>query len=85
MKIITSRIVPILPSIISHGQSCNVPGRSIEDNIKFTQTVLWKMNKKSDNYSYNQRQILNTDVIKAFDTVEWEFLFHYNFPFWLIS
>eukprot|EP00122_Pirum_gemmata_P005660 Pgem_evm2s5161 len=67
MEIITSRIVPILPSIISPGQSCNVPGRSIEDNMKLTQTVLWKMNRKSDNYSYNHRQILNT---------EWEFLFH---------
>eukprot|EP00122_Pirum_gemmata_P008549 Pgem_evm1s7884 len=75
MKIITSRIVPILPSIISPGQTCNVPGRTIEDSIKFMQTTIWDMNRNCDFFSYNQSQILNTDVKKAFDTLEWEFLF----------
>eukprot|EP00122_Pirum_gemmata_P015717 Pgem_evm1s14698 len=75
MKITTSRLVPILPTIISPGQTCNVPGRIIEDTMKFMQTNIWKMNRNCDLFSYNQSQILNTDVKKAFDTLEWEFLF----------
>eukprot|EP00122_Pirum_gemmata_P020916 Pgem_evm1s19520 len=39
------------------------------------QTTIWDMNRNCDFFSYNQSQILNTDVKKAFDTLEWEFLF----------
>eukprot|EP00122_Pirum_gemmata_P008084 Pgem_evm1s7442 len=39
------------------------------------QTNICKMNRNCDLFSYNQSQILNTDVKKAFDTLEWEFLF----------
>eukprot|EP00122_Pirum_gemmata_P005850 Pgem_evm1s5341 len=75
MKMITSRIVPILPLIISPGQTCNVPGRTIEDSMKSMQTTIWDMNRNCDLFSYKQSQILNTDVKKLFDTLEWEFLF----------
>eukprot|EP00122_Pirum_gemmata_P006626 Pgem_evm1s6060 len=68
MKII-SRLVPILPTIISPGQTCNVPGRNIEDTIKFMQSTIWNMNRNCDPFSYNQCKILNTDVKKAFDTL----------------
>eukprot|EP00122_Pirum_gemmata_P021588 Pgem_evm1s20105 len=53
----------------------NVPGGTIEDTIKFMQTNIWNMSRNCDLYSYNQCQILKTDVKKAFDTLEREFLF----------
>eukprot|EP00122_Pirum_gemmata_P013307 Pgem_evm1s12392 len=56
MKIITSRIVPILPSIISPDQTCNVPGRTIEDSIKFMQTTIWDMNSRVGIFIYSFRR-----------------------------
>eukprot|EP00122_Pirum_gemmata_P016138 Pgem_evm1s15081 len=80
MKILTDRIVPVLSDLISPGQSCNVPGRTISDNIKYVQTKVWAMSRNN----IENLQLVNTDIKKAFDSVEWSFLFHVlenmNFP-----
>eukprot|EP00122_Pirum_gemmata_P007434 Pgem_evm1s6826 len=60
MKILTDRIVPVLSDLISPGQSCNVPGRIISDNIKYVQTKVWAMSRNN----IENLQLVNTVIKK---------------------
>ncbi|KAI9174132.1 hypothetical protein LWI28_012433 [Acer negundo] len=69
-KIITNRIKPCLPDIISPSQSAFVAGRSIGDNILLAQELM-------RNYHTDigcPRLALKVDLMKAFDMVDWGFL-----------
>ncbi|KAL0456738.1 UNVERIFIED_CONTAM: Retrovirus-related Pol polyprotein from type-1 retrotransposable element R2 [Sesamum latifolium] len=70
-KIIVQRIREVLDRLISPSQNAFVPGRKIVDNILIAQELF---------AGYNQRNLpkrcsLKVDLRKAYDTVEWDFLF----------
>ncbi|KAK4382503.1 hypothetical protein Sango_2864600 [Sesamum angolense] len=70
-KILVSRIREILDLLISPSQNAFVPGQLISDNVLLTQELF---------SGYNQcrlppRCALKVDLRKAYDTVEWDFLF----------
>ncbi|KAL0300239.1 UNVERIFIED_CONTAM: Retrovirus-related Pol polyprotein from type-2 retrotransposable element R2DM [Sesamum angustifolium] len=79
-KIIVKRMQLVLHLIIDYSQNAFVPGRNISDNILLAQELL---------AGYNQarlppRSTIKVDIQKAYDSVEWDFLFEvlklFNFP-----
>ncbi|KAL0396414.1 UNVERIFIED_CONTAM: hypothetical protein Scaly_0089800 [Sesamum calycinum] len=84
-KILVCRIREILDLLISPSQNAFVPGRLISDNVLLAQELF---------SGYNQcrlppRCALKVDLRKAYDTVEWDFLFAtlrmFGFPAVFIS
>ncbi|KAL0342675.1 UNVERIFIED_CONTAM: hypothetical protein Scaly_1930100 [Sesamum calycinum] len=70
-KILVCRIREVLDLLISPSQNAIVPGRLISDNVLLAQELF---------SGYNQcrlppRCALKVDLRKAYDTVEWDFLF----------
>ncbi|KAL0290169.1 UNVERIFIED_CONTAM: Retrovirus-related Pol polyprotein from type-2 retrotransposable element R2DM [Sesamum radiatum] len=70
-KILVCRIREILDLLISPSQNAFIPGRLISDNVLLAQELF---------SGYNQcrlppRCALKVDLRKAYDTVEWDFLF----------
>ena len=77
-KVLAERIKSVLPKIIHSDQKGGVDGRYIGENIRLIEDVLYEMeNENSD------AVILMLDMEKAFDRVEWGWLFkvlaHFNF------
>jgi hypothetical protein len=71
-KVITNRLKPILPDIISPNQSAFVPGRIISDNILLAYELTHFLQKRR-----NGRMgyaAIKLDMSKAYDRVEWRFL-----------
>jgi len=71
-KIMVNRLRPILGKIINAAQSAFVPYRSIHDNILLAHDVINKFNNMKGKKSW---VALKLDMEKAYDRVEWEFLF----------
>ncbi|KAK3189581.1 hypothetical protein Dsin_029142 [Dipteronia sinensis] len=69
-NIIGNRIRIFLPDIIIPPQSAFVVGRWIGDNILIVQELMRNYHKDDG----SPKCSLNVDLIKAFDTVEWDFL-----------
>lgn len=70
-KLLALRLQPILPHLIDQSQAVFVKGRSISDNILLMQELV-------RNYHRNalpKRSAVNIDLMKAYDSVDWEFLF----------
>ena len=76
--ILANRIKPVLPGIISESQSGYIKGRYIGENIRLVQDVIQYAKKFK-----KQGILLFLDFQKAFDSIEWEFmwksLLKYNF------
>ena len=76
--ILANRIKPVLPGIISESQSGYIKGRYIGENITLVQDVIQYAKKFK-----KQGILLFLDFQKAFDSIEWEFmwksLLKYNF------
>ena len=70
-KLLAGRLQKILPSIISCNQSAFVPNRLIGDNIMLVQ-ALCKDYHRNDGIP---RCAFKLDIHKAFDSLNWEFLF----------
>lgn len=68
-KVLTSRLLEILPRIISFQQNGFVPGRQILDSI-----ISVHENIHSLKVVNNQGFFLKLDMAKAFDRVNWQFL-----------
>ncbi|XP_016902060.1 uncharacterized protein LOC103496880 [Cucumis melo] len=70
-KILADRICVWLPSFISSNQSAFMPGRSIIDNILLCQELVggYHLNFGKPRYT------LKVDLQKAYDSVNWDFLF----------
>ncbi|KAI3473730.1 hypothetical protein Pfo_031188 [Paulownia fortunei] len=70
-KILSNRLVNILPKIIAPSQSGFVKGRFISDNILLAQELIHTLNakRKHDNVA------LKLDMNKAYDRVQWGFLY----------
>ncbi|CAA7038820.1 unnamed protein product [Microthlaspi erraticum] len=71
-NIITARLQPILDGLISENQSAFVPGRAIADNVMITHEILHflKISKANKRGSMT----IKTDMTKAYDRVEWDFI-----------
>ncbi|KAL1202796.1 hypothetical protein V5N11_003633 [Cardamine amara subsp. amara] len=67
-KILTSRLKPVLPEIISPEQTEFVPGRQITDNVLVAHELLHSLNhRRRQSKSY---MAIKTDISKAYDRVE---------------
>jgi len=73
--VLANRLKPLLPILISKEQSTFVQGRQIQDNILIVQEVLHHFRTHQTTRSFNA--ILKTDMKKAYDRVEWDFLRDY--------
>ncbi|CAA7029244.1 unnamed protein product [Microthlaspi erraticum] len=71
-KILTARLHPILDSLISENQSAFVPGRAITDNVMITHEILHFL--KISQAKKRGSMAIKTDMTKAYDRVEWEFI-----------
>ena len=65
------RLKSILPEVINAAQSAFVPGRSISDNILIAQELLCDYHRPNT----KARNTVKVDILKAYDTVSWKFLF----------
>ncbi|KAL5574665.1 hypothetical protein UlMin_016364 [Ulmus minor] len=71
-KLLADRIKPLLHDLICPTQGAFVSGRSIHDNSFIIQEVIHSMKKKSGQVGYVAMKI---DLQKAYDRLNWEFLF----------
>ncbi|KAL6219013.1 hypothetical protein ACLB2K_012220 [Fragaria x ananassa] len=72
MKIISNRLKPMMPNLISENQSAFVEGRQIQDNTVIAHECfhhLKLLRSKGD-----EELALKLDMNKAYDRVEWSFL-----------
>ncbi|GFZ21498.1 hypothetical protein Acr_29g0006600 [Actinidia rufa] len=69
-KIIASRLAPALTSIVDPAQETYVQNRKMIDNIYLLHELLRQYGRKMT----SPRCMLNVDLRKAFDSVDWEFI-----------
>ncbi|GFY91064.1 hypothetical protein Acr_07g0012600 [Actinidia rufa] len=69
-KLIVTRLVGVLPSIIDPAQAAFVQKKSMKYNIFLLQELLRQYGRKRS----SPRCILNVDLRKAFDTLDWDFV-----------
>ena len=70
-KVLSNRLKPWLPAIISPNQSAFTPGRLISDNILIAYEAFHAMHRDP---RVGGAMTLKLDMAKAYDRVEWEFL-----------
>lgn len=68
-KILTSRLLMVLPSLIAKEQNGFVPGRQILNSVIDVHDYIHSLS-----CSNNQGFIMKVDIAKAYDRVEWDFL-----------
>lgn len=71
-KILTRRLKPLLPGLISRSQSAFVSGRAIGDDVLITHETLHFL-RTSEAKKYCSMAV-KTDMSKAYDRIEWGFL-----------
>jgi hypothetical protein len=69
-KILANSVRKCLPHVISLNQSAFVKDRRIGENIMLAQEILWGYHKQS----IYPRCTLKIDLMKAFDSIKWNFL-----------
>lgn len=69
-RLLTGRLKPLLPNLISSEQSAFLPGRDISDNILLAQDLTQLLDHKAR----GSNVILKLDMMKAFDRVSWSFM-----------
>lgn len=90
-KIIASRLKILLPDIVSPSQSAFVSDWLISDNILMAHEAIHSL--RTHDYVSNNFMAAKTDMSKAFDRVEWNFLkvlllslgFHFTWVFWIMA
>ncbi|WZZ75949.1 hypothetical protein YC2023_087319 [Brassica napus] len=71
-KILTRRLKPLLPTLISKTQSAFVEGRAIGDNVLITHETLHFL--RTSEVKKRCAMAVKTDMSKAYDRIEWNFL-----------
>ena len=69
-KVLATRIRDILPKIIHPNQKCGIKGRSIHDGAALIRDLIHYVNNNN-----LPGVIISLDQTKAYDRVEWDFLF----------
>ena len=69
-KILANRLRVYMPNLTSESQVCSVPGRQIQDH-----TLLVREAIAFSNHKRTPLYILSIDQEKAFDRVQWDFMF----------
>ena len=86
IKIIVSRIRPLLSNLISPYQTVFVPGRRGVDNVVIAQELIHTIHKKKGRVGHF---MLKIDLEKAYDRIEWSFirevLILFKFPMSLVN
>ncbi|XP_039013906.1 uncharacterized protein LOC120143737 [Hibiscus syriacus] len=70
-RVLVDRLTPYFPDMISHNQYAFVKGRNIVDNTLLAQEIVKCYSRKS----LSPRCAVKIDLQKAFDSVNWDFLF----------
>lgn len=70
-KIIASRLAPVLGSLIDNAQAAFVEGRNMTENIHLAQELFRQYNRKM----ISPRCIIKVDLKKAYDSIDWGFLY----------
>lgn len=70
-KLLTRRLQPLVPGLISDHQSAFVKGRSISDNVLITHEILHYLQHSGAKVRCSMA--IKTDMSKAYDRIEWEF------------
>lgn len=70
-KLLSKRLHPLLPFLISENQSAFVAGREISDNVLITREVLHYL--KTSEAEKRVSMAVKTDMSKAYDILEWDF------------
>ena len=69
-RVLAGRLLKVISTVVAPGQTCGVPGCYIGENVAFLRDVLELANE------YNLPvALLSLDQEKAFDCVDWPFLF----------
>ena len=69
-RVLAGRLLKVIASVVAPDQTCGVPGRYIGENVAFLRDVVEMANR------YNLPvALLSLDQEKAFDRVDWPFLF----------
>lgn len=71
-KILTRRLKPLLPLLISSTQSAFVAGRAITDNVLITHETLHYL--RTSEAKKRCSMAVKTDMSKAYDRIEWGFV-----------
>lgn len=71
-KLLTRRLQPLLPDLISDHQSAFVKGRAISDNVLITHEILHYLQHSEARVICSMA--IKTDMSKAYDRIEWGFL-----------
>ncbi|KAL4291122.1 hypothetical protein GQ457_14G012230 [Hibiscus cannabinus] len=71
-RIMTSRLKPLMPYIISPSQTAFVPGRQIQDNIVIAQEAFHAIKRRTR--GKKGIMAIKLDLAKAYDKVSWAFL-----------
>ena len=69
-RALAGRLLKVLHFLINHDQTCGVPGRFIGENVPFSQDIVDYTSEFG-----TPAAILSLDQEKAFDRVDWPFLF----------
>jgi hypothetical protein len=68
-KVMSLRLAPVLPTLVSPNQSAFIKGRAIHDNFMLVQQMA-----KSFHNANTPTVLLKLDIARAFDTVSWPFI-----------
>ncbi|XP_056862666.1 uncharacterized protein LOC130510404 [Raphanus sativus] len=71
-KILTRRLKPLLPVLVSNTQSAFVTGRAISDNVLITHETLHFL--RTSEATKRCSMAVKTDMSKAYDRIEWSFV-----------
>ena len=71
-KVLCQRLKKVLPDRISETQSAFVAGRQISDNVLIAQEMFHSL--RTDPGGRNKRMAIKTDMSKAYDRLEWDFI-----------
>lgn len=71
-KVLTNHLKLVLPHIISDTQSAFIPQRLITDNIIVAYELFHSLKRQT--WGHNGFLTLKTDMIKAYDRIEWPYL-----------